>query len=99
MKVTSSKRIKIDGKWWTVRIARPPGRETLDGLCDADTRTIYLHPKAIPRRSVELICHEVVHARLFDLDEECVDEIGRVVGEIHLWLLNRAIKIQKKKHK
>ncbi len=33
-----------------------------------------------------LVCHEIVHARLFDLDEECVDEIGRLVAEICAWV-------------
>jgi hypothetical protein len=81
-----TKRISIDGKPWRIKIQRPPARESYDGLCVKDDRTIYIHPDAIAHRGIELACHEIVHARLFDLDEECVDEIGRLVSEVCNWL-------------
>jgi hypothetical protein len=80
------KRVSIDGKPWRIKIQRPPAREVYDGLCVKDDRTIYIHPDAIGHRGIELACHEIVHARLFDLDEECVDEIGRLVSEVCNWL-------------
>lgn len=86
MKRTPTKRVLIDGKPWRIKIQRPPAREAYDGLCVKDDRTIYIHPEAIAHRGIELACHEIVHARLFDLDEECVDEIGRVVSEVCAWL-------------
>lgn len=86
MKRTPTKRVGIDGKTWRVKIQRPPSRQPYDGLCVKDDRTIYIHPDAISHRGIELVCHEIVHARLFDLDEECVDEIGRLVGEVCAWV-------------
>lgn len=86
MKRVPTKRVAIDGKPWRIKIQRPPAREAFDGLCVKDDRTIYIHPDAIAHRGIELVCHEIVHARLFDLDEECVDEIGRLVGEICAWV-------------
>jgi hypothetical protein len=86
MKRTPTKRVSIDGKAWRIKIQRPPAREAYDGLCVKDDRTIYLHPDAIVHRGIELVCHEIVHARLFDLDEECVDEIGRLVSEVCSWV-------------
>ena len=83
---TPTKRITIDGKLWRIKLKRPPTRTTHDGLCIKDDRTIYIHPDAVASRGIELVCHEIVHARLFDLDEECVDEIGRLVSEVINWV-------------
>ena len=77
-----TKRIKIAGSWWKVKIQRPPGKKAYDGLCVLNDRIVYLHPDAIKTRGIELVCHELIHARLFDIDEEAVDEIGRLAGEV-----------------
>lgn len=82
----ATKRISVNGKAWRVKLQRPPAREAYDGLCVQDDRTIYIHPDAIAHRGIELICHELIHARLFDIDEEAVDEIGRLVGEVCAWV-------------
>jgi hypothetical protein len=86
MKRVPSKRIKIDGRTWTVKIVRPPARSSYDGLCVQDNRTIYLHPEALKHRAIELVCHELIHARLFDIDEGAVEEIGRLAGEVCAWV-------------
>jgi hypothetical protein len=86
MRRVHTKRVKIDGKPWKIKLQRPPGREAYDGLCVKDDRTIYLHPDAIGHRGIELVCHELIHARLFDIDEEAVDEIGRLAGEVCAWV-------------
>jgi len=86
MKRPPVKRVSIDGKAWRIKLQRPPARESLDGLCVKDDRTIYIHPDAIAHRGVELCCHEILHARLFDLDENCVEEIGRLVSEVCSWV-------------
>jgi hypothetical protein len=80
-----AKRVTIDGKKWTIRLQRPPGRN-YDGLCVKDDRTIYIRPEAVTERGIELVCHELIHARLFDIDEEAVDEIGRLAGEVCAWI-------------
>jgi hypothetical protein len=81
-----TKRVSIDGRAWRIKIQRPPARECYDGLCVKDDRTIYIHPEAISHRGIELVCHELIHARLFDIDEEAVDEIGRLAGEVCAWV-------------
>jgi hypothetical protein len=80
-----TKRISIDGKPWRIKIQRPPAREAYDGLCVKDDRTIYIHPDALGHRGIELVAHELIHARLFDLDEDCVDELGRLISEVCAW--------------
>ena len=86
MRTGKTKRVSIDGKAWRIKLQRPPAREAYDGLCVKDDRTIYIHPDAISHRGIELICHELIHARLFDIDEEAVEEIGRLVGEVCAWV-------------
>jgi hypothetical protein len=81
-----AKRVSIDGKKWTIRLQRPPSREPLDGLCVKDDRVIYLRPSAMQTRGIELVCHELIHARLFDIDEDAVDEIGRLAAEVCAWV-------------
>lgn len=85
MKKVPTKRVSIDGKTWRIKLQRPPARQSYDGLCVKDDRTIYIHPEAIGHRGIELVCHELIHARLFDIDEEAVDEIGRLAGEVCAW--------------
>lgn len=80
-----TKRVSIDGKVWRVKLQRPPAREAYDGLCVKDDRTIYIHPESLSHRGIELVCHELVHARLFDIDESAVEEIGRLAGEVCAW--------------
>lgn len=86
MRRVRTKRVKIDGKPWKIRLQRPPGREAYDGLCVQTDRTIYLHPDAIGHRGIELVCHELIHARLFDIDEEAVAEIGRLTSDVCRWV-------------
>lgn len=81
-----TKRVKIDGKVWTIKLQRPPGREPYDGLCIKDDRVIYLHPDALAHRGIELICHELIHARLFDIDEGAVEEIGQLTSDVCRWV-------------
>lgn len=86
MRRVRTKRVTIDGKPWTIKIQRPPAKKTLAGLCVQDDRTIYLHPKEIKHRGIELVCHELIHARLFDIDEKAVEEIGEVTAEVCAWV-------------
>jgi hypothetical protein len=82
---TKTKRIKIDGKSWRVCIMRPPIKEVTDGLCDIENKTIYIHPDALKTCGIETICHELIHARLWDVCEEAVAEISELTGEVCAW--------------
>jgi hypothetical protein len=63
-------RIRIRGKWWKIVVARPPGPNVIEGLCDYDARTIYIKPKTeLPAT----LLHEVLHATYPDLDENAIE--------------------------
>jgi hypothetical protein len=71
MKSSKPKAFKchIRGKRWTIRIARPPLKEVAEGLCDYETRTIYLKPGTeLPAT----LLHEVLHACFPDLEEDAI---------------------------
>jgi hypothetical protein len=54
----------------------------LDGLCDYDKKTLYvpMEPKGL--EDLDTIIHEVVHAILPDLSEECVRESSSAIARI-----------------
>ena len=81
-----SKRFKIMGKWWTVKIGRPPEKETLSGQCRFDERVIWLHPKALRADAIDIVAHEVAHAVLPNIGEEHIHELGVRVSEIAGWV-------------
>lgn len=68
--MTKARRVRIRGAEWRLLLQRPPTREVLDGLCDYDTRTIYINPRAECRIGTTI--HEVLHAALPDIDEEAI---------------------------
>jgi hypothetical protein len=81
-----SKKFRILGKTWTVIIKRPPSKESLNGLCDADSRTIYLHPKALQADALNIVSHETAHAVLWAVDEEHITELGNVISQVAGWV-------------
>ena len=81
-----SKKFRILGQVWTVRIGRPPEKETLSGQCRFDERTIWLHPKALRADAIDIVAHEVGHAVLPNIDEEHIHELGVRVSEICGWV-------------
>jgi hypothetical protein len=80
------KRFRIAGKWWTVRVGRPPEKETLDGQCRYDERVIWLHPRAVKQDGIDIVVHEVAHAVLPAVDEEHIRELGVAVSQVAGWL-------------
>jgi hypothetical protein len=65
---------------------RPPSKETLNGLCDKSTRTIYLHPEALAGDAVQIIAHEVAHAVIWAVDEEHICELGEAISKVAGWI-------------
>jgi hypothetical protein len=62
-------RIRIRGKWWSIRVERPPLKEKVEGLCDYDKRVIYLRPGTdLPATLI----HEILHACYPDMDEAAI---------------------------
>lgn len=71
-------RVQIRGHWWRIEIKRlgpskgPNGWAATHGMCDYETRTIYLNPQFDLRST---LLHEVTHACQPDLDEDTVEQI------------------------
>jgi hypothetical protein len=86
MKRTPTKRVALDGKCWRVKIKRPPERECVDGLCVKDDRSVYIHPEAIAHRGKELVIHELLHARFWDIEEDAIAEVSLVIAEVLDWV-------------
>lgn len=71
-------RTKIRGHWWTIKTARPPDENPIEGLCIFDERLIYLKPGTdLPATLI----HEVLHASLPDNDENSIECAERAVME------------------
>lgn len=74
----SAGRVQIRGHWWRIEIKRlapskgPAGWAATHGLCDYETRTIFLNPQF---DLAATLLHEVTHACQPDLDEQTVLEI------------------------
>ena len=84
--MSKAKRFRIAGKIWTVRIGRPPEKETLDGQCRYAERTIYLHPRAVKTGAIDIVAHEVAHAVLPAVDEDHIKELGIAVSQVAGWV-------------
>jgi hypothetical protein len=66
-----TRKVRIRGKNWRIVVARPPVKEKIEGLCEYDTRTIYLTPGTeLPATLI----HEVLHACYPDLCEDAIEE-------------------------
>jgi hypothetical protein len=75
--------VQIDGKSWKYgygNTGTTNGHKN-DGLCVYKTKTIFINPNST--RSLEdIVCHEFIHARFPDLNEEAVDEAGEILGKV-----------------
>lgn len=71
-----SRTVRIRGQVWKIvwRRRLMLGRDPVDGLCDANRRTIYLRHGMSPDRLLEVIHHEHGHATNWDHDETCVEQ-------------------------
>jgi len=71
-------RIKLREKYWTVHFK---GLRKKDGECTTPhlpQKTIYISNRIkSPIRLLETCIHEIMHACIWDLSEEAVDEIAR----------------------
>ena len=85
-------RVKIGKRYWDLRLIKQPRIEDergklrkCDGTCtdpsDARKR-IRIKSGLVRKRMIETICHEITHARVWDIDEVAVGDIGEACGEI-----------------
>ncbi len=71
-----AKRIRIRGQIWKLIVGRPPGNKC-DGICDYQTKTIYIR-KTAPDR-VGTTIHETLHACLPDVEEYAIIETEKAI--------------------
>jgi hypothetical protein len=72
----------INGKTWKIRIGHAGKTNGVDndGICDYASRTIFINPKC-ERSMLNVLCHELLHARFPDLEEEAVEDMGTLLAE------------------
>jgi hypothetical protein len=73
-------RCRLRGKYWTIVRARLDRK--LDGLCNADNRTITVRPSLTGERELEVFVHEMLHACHWDLSEETITETAQDLARV-----------------
>jgi hypothetical protein len=53
-----------------------------DGICDYEKRTIFINPKS-SRNLLNVLSHELLHARFRDLEEDAIEEMGTLIEEAY----------------
>lgn len=69
--------MKINGENWLIKFTQPfdnifkleDGSRTI-GVCDDETKTIYLDSSLRGKKLKKVLCHELVHAAMFSYDVE-----------------------------
>lgn len=72
--------VVINGQRWRVRRCRVPA--SIYGDCDYDTRTIRVSAKLHGEDFLNVLLHELLHARFPDLSEECVSETADTLAAV-----------------
>lgn len=80
-KSPNSPKIRILGEVWTLLRKNPP-HPRYDGLCCYEDRKIYFAPSALRTRRLELVAHELLHARFRELDEDSILAAGQLISRV-----------------
>jgi len=81
-------RIRVRGKAYILKFVKDLHHENekVKGVCDKPTkkypRKIQIDKDLKGEEKLEVICHEILHACFWDLDEEAIDDAGKVLAEI-----------------
>lgn len=75
---------RIRGSKWRIRFV--PNLGDCEGVCDKSTRTIRIAKGYPAEQTLDSIIHEVLHAALWDLDEEAVSDTANSISTT-LWKL------------
>ena len=68
----------IGDQRWKVQRCR---LRTHRGDCDIKTKTIRFDDRLTGEELVEVLAHEIIHARLWDIDEQAVLELGLAIAK------------------
>jgi hypothetical protein len=82
--VTGDRILRIRGQRWRLRFV--PNLGNAEGVCDKEQRTIRIALGYPEDQTLDSIVHEVLHAALWDLDEEAVHETANAISSA-LWKL------------
>jgi len=78
--------IVIRGQRWEVGFGYPnkTNGKINDGLCDYEKKRIIIHSKKNGRKCslADAVFHEVAHARLPDLNEDAITELGEIAAKV-----------------
>jgi hypothetical protein len=76
----STTRVYINGRRWTIERGPVP-RDSL-GTCNWDTRTIRLAPSLVGVDLLDVLLHELAHARFPDLAEAAVEDFATTAAHL-----------------
>jgi hypothetical protein len=76
--------LRIRGQRWRIRFV--PHLGDAEGLCHKEERVIRIARGYPEERTMDSIIHEILHAALWDLDEEAVNETANAISAA-LWRL------------
>lgn len=77
-------RKSINGKTWKILFGHSGKTNGVDndGICDYEKRTIFINPKS-SRNLLNVLSHELLHARFRDLEEDAIEEMGTLIEETY----------------
>ena len=75
---------RIRGQRWRIRFV--PNLGDAEGICDKPNRIIRIAKGYPEQNTLDSVIHELIHAALWDLDEEAVAETANSISEA-LWKL------------
>jgi len=80
-----SLKVRINGQLWTITYGIPGKTNGIidDGCCDYDKRKITINRNA-QSNLLNVLSHEVLHARLPDFSEDAIEELGSLIDEIYI---------------
>jgi hypothetical protein len=83
-----SVKARINGHLWTIKFGHPgkTAGVTDDGCCDYEKRLITINPNS-QSNLLNVLSHELIHARLSDLQEDAVEELGTLIDEVYWQVL------------
>lgn len=78
-------KVKVRGRYWNLRFTAEGLGPKKQGECqapDVKGKTIKVRPGMSPLEELDTTIHELLHAGLWDLDEEVIEEMGSDLARI-----------------
>lgn len=72
--------IEINEAQWSIGYGHP-GKNN-DGICDYTNHRITISNKSV-RSLLDVLAHEILHARFPDLTEESINETARIINDVY----------------